>query len=370
MVDQILADEQVTSLASAGNVIWPLTDHLNTVRDLADRDESTGAVLVTNHRVYDSFGQLVSETNAAVDEVFGFTARFFDKESGLQNNWNRWYDVEVGKWISEDPIVFFGGDSNLFRYVNNSPIQSVDPSGLYTGVDDAFFAIGGALVGVAGQGLSDLVSGELSGWEDYVGSAAGGALGGWALLYTGPVGSGAIGGAATNAIKQGLKIASGKQDTFCIGDLLFDTTVGAATGFIPGVRIPGITAGRGSYNSVFKQMTTKLQNGTIRRVTPCTAFKMVVGRMVDTATVPGAGAAVVASFSRSKVQKLMESASSHLENAQAAYASAAEHAKTLECPSPTDGIGHGGSGPGGGGGKGDGFKSLPEDNIPSPSDRR
>jgi RHS repeat-associated protein len=129
MVDQILADEQVSSLSAAGNVIWPLTDHLNTTRDLVDRNESTGAVTVTNHREFDSFGNLVSETNAAVDHVFGFTGRYFDEASGLQNNWNRWYDAEVGQWVSEDPIGFRAGDTNLRRYVGNRPDTWIDPSG-------------------------------------------------------------------------------------------------------------------------------------------------------------------------------------------------------------------------------------------------
>jgi RHS repeat-associated protein len=120
----------VTSLSSAGNAIWPLTDHLNTVRDLADRDESTGAVSIANHRTYDSFGRLVSETNAAVDEVFGFTARFFDEASGLQNNWNRWYDAAAGRWISEDPIGFAASDTNLGRYVGNQAVSAFDPTGL------------------------------------------------------------------------------------------------------------------------------------------------------------------------------------------------------------------------------------------------
>jgi RHS repeat-associated protein len=129
MVDQILADEQVTSLSAAGNVIWPLTDHLNTTRDLVDRNESTGAVTVTNHREFDSFGNLVSESNAAVDHVFGFTGRYFDEASGLQNNWNRWYDAEIGQWVNEDPIGFGAGDTNLNRYVSNEPILAIDPTG-------------------------------------------------------------------------------------------------------------------------------------------------------------------------------------------------------------------------------------------------
>jgi RHS repeat-associated protein len=129
-VDQLLADETVTSLTSAGNVQWPLADHPGTIRDIADRNESTGVTTVTNHRRYDSFGILESETNAAVDMLFGYTGRALDEATGLQNNLNRWYDASTGQWMSEDPIGFEGDPSNLYRYVGNTPTMYGDPSGL------------------------------------------------------------------------------------------------------------------------------------------------------------------------------------------------------------------------------------------------
>jgi len=129
-VDQLLADEQVTSLSAAGNVLWAFTDHLGTVRDLATHDDVTHATTIANHRQYDSFGNLISETNAAIDELFGFTGRLWDEATRLQNNLNRWYDPSTGRWLSEDPIGFLGGDTNLSRYVSNNPLSFVDPSGL------------------------------------------------------------------------------------------------------------------------------------------------------------------------------------------------------------------------------------------------
>lgn len=43
---------------------------------------------------------------------------------------NRWMDPTIGKWISEDPIGFEGGDPNLTRYCGNDAISSTDPTGL------------------------------------------------------------------------------------------------------------------------------------------------------------------------------------------------------------------------------------------------
>jgi len=111
-------------------VQWTLTDHLNTVRDIAKYDPQTGTPTVVNHLVYDAFGRVTSETNPAVDSLFLFTARPFDQDTQLQNNLNRWYDASVGRWLSEDPIGFAGGDGNLYRYVSNGPSGRFDPLGL------------------------------------------------------------------------------------------------------------------------------------------------------------------------------------------------------------------------------------------------
>jgi RHS repeat-associated protein len=103
-VDQILAEEAVDG-GTDDLVQWTLTDHLNTVRDIAKYDPQTGVTTVVNHLVYDAFGNVTSESNPAVDSLFLFTARPFDQDSRLQYNLNRWYDPAVGRWLSEDPVV-------------------------------------------------------------------------------------------------------------------------------------------------------------------------------------------------------------------------------------------------------------------------
>ena len=45
-------------------------------------------------------------------------------------NQSRWYDATTGRWLSEDPIGFGGGDANLYRYCGNGPTDGTDPSGL------------------------------------------------------------------------------------------------------------------------------------------------------------------------------------------------------------------------------------------------
>ena len=97
---------------------------------MADLNEGSGTTTVTNHRFYDTFGILKSETNAAVDLIFGFTAKLFDDVTGQQHNWQRWYDAVLSKWTSEDPSGFRAGDTNLSRYVGNNATNLIDPTGL------------------------------------------------------------------------------------------------------------------------------------------------------------------------------------------------------------------------------------------------
>jgi RHS repeat-associated protein len=127
VVDEILADETADD-GGVEDVLWPLTDHLGTVRDLATYDGQ--ATSIANHRVFDAFGNITSETAPTVDHLFAFTDRPFDEETGLQNNLNRWYDPKVGRWLSEDPIGFAGESFNVSCYVGNSPLEKTDSEGL------------------------------------------------------------------------------------------------------------------------------------------------------------------------------------------------------------------------------------------------
>ncbi len=119
-VDEILADEQV-----GGELLWTLTDNLGTVRELVNNTST-----VRNHIVYDTYGNVLSETAGGARSAIKFTGRYLDTETGLQWNLNRWYDAKTGRWMSQDPIGFEGGDGNLYRYVGNDPGNGVDPSGL------------------------------------------------------------------------------------------------------------------------------------------------------------------------------------------------------------------------------------------------
>jgi RHS repeat-associated protein len=151
--DQVLADE-----TSSGQILWALSDNQGSVRDIVD---STGSGL--NHITYDSFGKVVSETDPTTEFRFGYTGRDRDEETGLDYYRSRYYNPAIGRFISEDPIEFAGGDGNLYRYVGNSPSMATDPSGLLLleTVTAAAQASGLGLLGTLAIGAIGLVGGIL-----------------------------------------------------------------------------------------------------------------------------------------------------------------------------------------------------------------
>ena len=129
-VDQVLAEETGT------NVRWFLADEQGTIKDVVD---NTGTVI--DHVSYDSLGRIVNQTNPLALR-YAYTGREWDGETGQYYNRARYYDPTVGRFISEDPLGFGAGDSNLTRYVFNNPANYIDPSGkdvwIETGNPDQF----------------------------------------------------------------------------------------------------------------------------------------------------------------------------------------------------------------------------------------
>ena len=110
------------SLKTGSGVKYFLQDHLGSTVGLAD---AAGTVAATQS--YDAFG---NGADAAFPTRYQFTGREFDRFTGLQYSRARWYHPGIGRFISEDPIEFAGGDINLYGYVWNNPTMFTDPMGL------------------------------------------------------------------------------------------------------------------------------------------------------------------------------------------------------------------------------------------------
>jgi RHS repeat-associated protein len=86
---------------------------------------------IANKYSYDPFGKVVNQVEA-VAQPFKFVGQYgvMTEPNGFYYMRARYYDPEVGRFISEDPIGFEGGDVNLMAYVGNQPVNGIDPLGL------------------------------------------------------------------------------------------------------------------------------------------------------------------------------------------------------------------------------------------------
>jgi len=83
---------------------------------------------------YDTFGNIVNadrnDYNAAFKVPFGFAGGLYDGDTGLVRFGFRDYDPDTGRWTAKDPIRFAAGDTDLYGYCLNDPVNMIDLLGL------------------------------------------------------------------------------------------------------------------------------------------------------------------------------------------------------------------------------------------------
>lgn len=112
------------SLERSGDRFYVITDQVGSPRLIVN-----GAGSVVREMVYSAYGELVEDTGG-FDLTIGFAGGIADSLTGLVRFGFRDYDPASGRWTSRDPILFRGGQFNLYAYANNNPVNLRDPSGL------------------------------------------------------------------------------------------------------------------------------------------------------------------------------------------------------------------------------------------------
>ena len=103
-------------------------DHLGSIQSITD---ASGEVL---HKAYEPFGDTHSTVGSHSDLRGWIGER--EEETELVYLNARYYDPEIGRFVSPDPIAYLGQKLNRYTYSRNNPINYLDPSGL----DDAYSA--------------------------------------------------------------------------------------------------------------------------------------------------------------------------------------------------------------------------------------
>jgi RHS repeat-associated protein len=78
---------------------------------------------------YDPFGQ-PQTLLASVTQPMGFSTKAYDPQTGLSYYGYRFYSPSLGRWLTRDPLGETGG-INLYAYVQNNPVNLLDPLGLW-----------------------------------------------------------------------------------------------------------------------------------------------------------------------------------------------------------------------------------------------
>ena len=112
-------------MVSGGVTYRIFSDQLGSPRLVVNT--ATGAI--AEQITHDEFGNVLGDTNPGF-QPFGFAGGSYDQDTKLVRFGARDYDPSTGRWTAKDPILFNGGDANLYGYVLNDPVNLKDPSGL------------------------------------------------------------------------------------------------------------------------------------------------------------------------------------------------------------------------------------------------
>lgn len=163
LAEYIWLDGTPLAYIELGQLYHIHTDHLGTPKALTD---ITGTVVWKAD--YSPFGQ-ASITSQGLTFNLRFPGQYYDAETGLHYNWNRYYDPGTGRYITSDPIGLAGG-INTYAYAHSNPFTNIDPYGLWSVSVELFLGVGGGVSFAYSQGTLEMT-----------GKVGVGVGGGWSL---------------------------------------------------------------------------------------------------------------------------------------------------------------------------------------------
>ena len=233
---------------------------------------NAGTIVVRYY--YDAWGKLLSYTdtsgaNIATINPIRYRSYYYDTETGFYYLQSRYYDPEIGRFISPDDPDTLGvspndvTDKNLFAYCDNNPVTREDSGGEFW-----HLVVGGIIGGAIGC-VSSIISqmhsdtGEVDIVKCLISTGAGiasGVLTASGVGLLGQVVGGALIGGVSNVLDQGRDLQTDPTKKFNVKSLALDTVVGGALGLLSWTGASSVASGAGGQ----KQMIN-LGKNTVKR---------------------------------------------------------------------------------------------------------
>ena len=126
-----------------GQVFYYHADAEGSIRLVSDANGQ-----VANRYEYDSYGKRLSVVEA-VAQPFTWKGREWIDTAQMYYNRARFYDPQLGRFVSEDPLGYDSGDTNLYSFGWSNPKNWNDPRGTSPAVEYACMAVMSTSVGIA-----------------------------------------------------------------------------------------------------------------------------------------------------------------------------------------------------------------------------
>ncbi len=112
----------VAAGAQPANLLYVHPDHLGSPQKITDAGQTT-----VWDGVFDPFGREIAIAGLAAMQM-RFPGQYADPETAYSYNYFRDYDTSLGRYLQSDPLGLVAG-LNTFSYVDQNPINSIDPTG-------------------------------------------------------------------------------------------------------------------------------------------------------------------------------------------------------------------------------------------------
>ena len=116
--------DTVSIVEQDGESFYAVHDETGTVHQLVDE---TGAVVAGYE--YDPWGRLLYSEGEPADQPRRFQGAYFIDSIGLYYLRARFYDPEVGQFVSEDPTIVLDTTMGRYRFADFNPVSNIDPYG-------------------------------------------------------------------------------------------------------------------------------------------------------------------------------------------------------------------------------------------------